>query len=656
MLTIHLDTYKDVAMLKKTLFILLLCFSASSAMATRYSNLLSPLGINTNEATDMDSSVPFVDLFRLAIPFEQARPWLTKGKIIYDKNGWPKNLNGGKAGTRFINNFQQQSIPPGNYTVLYKGAGKIEYGGNVRVKYQSPGRDIITIRGNKKGSITATLVITKSNPNNYIRDIQILMPGGICKNYPFRHILKPNKCKGHGPYLSFAAHAKNIVFNPDYLNFMKDFRVIRLMNMSGVTRNSIVLWSKRPKVEQATWGGKEGTRGVPLEIMVKLANLVGTDIWFNLPHRADNNFIKQYAKYVKINLKPKLKAYIEYTNEAWNGVFSQMHHIQQMGFRLGLDKNKQYAGYKFYSKRSVEIFKIWESTFGGHERLVRVMGGMSTNVSLTHLMLGFEDAYKYTDVFAIAPYFFATQADLKKVKNVDEVFNLLLSPRNKYSVPNILKVARLQAQVVKKYGVDLVAYEGGQHLVAYRTHKDSEGPNPFLIQANRDDRMSRLYYEFLKGWRSAGGKLFVAFSAPRAYNWIGSWGIKEYITQKAEDAPKYRALLYFQKLNRCWWAGCNRLGSINRLDKPSFNPGKKEMARRFKEKLPESRIRKVSTTTLIVAAKKRQEKARALQMRKAIMQQKRDRANVKQALAMLRQEEEEERRQKNLYMNPNLGW
>ena len=612
-------------------------------MAAPYSNLLSPLGINTNEATDMDSSVPFVDLFRLAIPFDQARPWLTKGNILYDKDGWPKNLNGGRAGTRFINNFQQQSIPPGDYTVLYKGEGTIEYGGNAHLLHQSPGRDIISIRGNQKGSITATLTITKSNPANYIRDIQVIMPGGICKKNPFRHILKRKDCGSNGPYLSFAAHAKEIIFNPDYLNFMKDFRVIRMMNMSGVTRNNRIRWEKRPQINQATWGGKEGTRGVPLEIMVKLANLVGTDIWFNLPHRADDDYIRQYATYVSHNLNPKLKAYIEYTNEAWNGIFSQMHYIQQMGFSLGLDKNKQYAGYKFYSKRSVEIFKIWESVFGGHERLVRVMGGMSTNVPLTHLMLGFEDAYKYTDVLAIAPYFFATQAELNRVKNVDDVFRLLLSHGNKYSVPNILKVVKRQADAVKKYGVDLVAYEGGQHLVSYGTHRSDEGPNPFLIQANKDDRMSRLYYDFLKGWKKAGGKLFVAFSAPRSYNWIGSWGIKEYITQGVDDAPKYRALLYFQKLNRCWWQRCNRLGSISRKEKPTLNPGKTEMARRFKPRVPERKIRGTSTTRLIVAANKKREKERALRIRKIRQQQLHDQYVVKMALLKLEQEEERER-------------
>ena len=38
-------------------------------------NQNSPLGMNTNEALEVDASLPFVDLFRLSLPFDEARPW-----------------------------------------------------------------------------------------------------------------------------------------------------------------------------------------------------------------------------------------------------------------------------------------------------------------------------------------------------------------------------------------------------------------------------------------------------------------------------------------------------------------------------------------------------------------------------------------------------
>lgn len=473
--------------------------------------------------------------------------------------------------------------------MLYDGRGKIRYGGNIRLLRHYQGKDLIQFKANKDKRITATLTIIESDKKNYVRNIRVVMPGGICKSKPTQRVRHEKEC-GSKPYLAFTKHHKELIFNPDYLDFMKDFRVIRFMNMSGITRNNLSSWDKRPKITDATWGGKEGVRGAPLEIMVALANKIDADPWFNLPHRANDDFVRQTASYVKANLKPGLKAYIEYTNEAWNGLFTQAHFVKNMGVNLRLDANRTYAGFKYYSRRSVEIFKIWEKEFGNTNRLVRVMGGMATNVSMTHMLLGYEEAFRHVDVLAVAPYFHATQEDQKNIRSVNEVFALLQSPSNKYSIPRTMKIIKTQAKIVARYGIHLVAYEGGQHLVAYKTHSKDEGPNPYLIAANKDKRMAKLYHDFLKGWKDAGGKLFVAFSAPREYNHIGSWGIKEYITQAQNQAPKYRGLMYFQKNNRCWWTNCATTKPITRMKKPTHNPGSHEMARRFKPALPKANV------------------------------------------------------------------
>ncbi len=517
---------------------------------------------------DIGTSIPFVDLFKLSLPFNEARPWLTKGNIIYDANGWPKLLNKGMAGTRFVSNIPAETIPKGNYTVLYDGNGQIEYGVAAKLLKHTQGKDLISLKPDKKGLISATITILQSDPKNYVRNIRILMPGGICGNDLFHRVNNANEC-GNKPYLSFEKHHERLIFNPDYLSFMKDFKVIRFMNMSGITRNSMRSWNQRPTPENATWAGKEGVRGVPLEIMVELANVLKTDAWFTLPHKADNNFINKYAEYVHKNLKPGLKAYVEYSNETWNGIFPQAHYMKKTGAKMKLDPNRDYAGYKFYSRRSVEIFKIWEKVFGDTKRFVRVMGGMTGNMRLTKMLLEQDDAYKHTDALAIAPYFYAPQNQLRRLRSVDSVFEILQDPKNPYSLLNILDSIKKQATLSEHYGVDLIAYEGGQHLVAYRTHSMKAGPNPYLIAANRDQRMGELYYKFMRGWKQAGGKLFVAFSAPRKHSWFGSWGIKEYITQPAHKAPKYRALMQFIKTNACWWNGCSQYGPIVRHEKPN---------------------------------------------------------------------------------------
>ena len=530
----------------------------------------SPLGVNSNEVMDDDASIPFIDVYKMSIPFEEARPWLTKGKVEYDEHGWPKNLNGGQAGTRFLYKLPENTVPAGNYTVLYDGEGIMQYTDDAKLIKREPGKDIIQIKAGKDKEFRVKLIIKNSNPENYLRNIRVLMPGGVCSNNPFKRVNDKRFCRG-SHFLSFEKHHERLIFNPAYLDYMKDFKVVRFMNMSGITRNPISKWEERPKVTDATWAGIQGERGAPLEIMVALANKLNADPWFNLPHKADNNYVRRYAQYVNKNLRPGLKAYVEYTNEAWNSIFTQAHYVKDMGERLGLDDDRDKAGYKYFSLRSVQIFDMFEQTFGGTERLVRVMGSWTGWTRLSEMLLSYRNAYKKTDAVAIAPYFFPKLENAKKAKSVSQLFKMIYDPKEKYSIPKVLGYIHKNAETAKKFGVDLIAYEGGQHLVVWKSRKTDQHPTSLFIKANKDWRMAKAYSDFFQGWRDNGGKLFVNFSAPRTYQWFGSWGTKEYITQPISKAPKHRALMQFARKNPCWWQGCtNRI--ITRVAKPANNP------------------------------------------------------------------------------------
>ncbi len=550
------------------LFILLCLFSMQFSYAGP--NTRSPLGVNSNEVMDDDASIPFIDVFKTSIPFEEARPWLTKGKVVYDEHGWPKNLNGGQAGTRFLYKLPKETVPEGNYTVLYDGEGILSYSDDAKLVSREPGKDIISIHAGKDKEFRVKLIIKNSNTKNYLRNIRVLMPGGVCSNNPFKRVKDKRYCKG-ARYLAFEKYHKGLIFNPAYLDYMKDFKVVRFMNMSGITRNPISSWNERPKVKDATWAGKQGERGAPLEIMVALANRLNADPWFNLPHKADNNFVRQYAKYVKENLKPGLKAYVEYTNEAWNSIFTQAHYVKDMGERMQLDEDRDKAGYKYFSLRSVQIFDMWEQTFGGTDRIVRVMGSWTGWTRLSEMLLSYRNAYKKTDAIAIAPYFFPSFKSAQKARSVSQLFKLMYDPKEKYSIPKVLGYIHKNAQTAEKFGVDLIAYEGGQHLVDWKSRNVTSHPTKLMIAANKDWRMAKAYSIFMRGWRDNGGKLFVNFSAPRTYQWFGSWGTKEYITQPINKAPKHRALLQYARKNPCWWRGCSS-PTIARLDKPGLNP------------------------------------------------------------------------------------
>ncbi|HIP81170.1 MAG TPA: hypothetical protein EYH16_02010 [Leucothrix mucor] len=528
--------------------------SARSTKSPR-SNTLKPresktkgivLGINTADIREDTSSIQFLNLFKSAIPFAETVPWGSGKEVEYDENGWPTNLNGGKAGTKFLNRLPEGTIEDGYYTVLYDGEGEIFYGNDARMIVHRPGKDVIEIKAGKDHTLNASLFIRKTTPDNHIRNIRILPDGGICKGLPHIRVKVAEDC-GKTEFLSFVDHHDTILFNPDYLNFMKDFQVIRFMNMSGMTRNPVEHWNERNKPDKATWGGRAGlySRGAPVEIMVALANQVKANAWFSMPYKASDDYIQQFADYVKANLDPNLKAYIEYSNEVWNPIFIHHDYAIEKGLAAKLDEKKSPAGYKWYSRRSVEVFKIWEKAFGGDDQLVRVMGSWTSNQNMSSQVLAFEDAYKHTDAIAVGPYVSAHPKELRKAKNVDDVFSLMMDKNSKWGMTTILSYIQKQEKVATSFGVDLIAYEGGQHLVDWDTRTVDQHPNPLLYAANRDPRMGVLYDELMREWRRAGGKLFVAFSAPRIYSWYGSWGIKEHIRQPRSEAPKYDSLLRY---------------------------------------------------------------------------------------------------------------
>jgi len=517
------------------------------------------LGINTADVREDTSSVQFLNLFKTAIPFNETIPWGSSKGVEFDENGWPKNLNGGKAGTKFLNRLPEGTVEDGFFTVLYDGEGEIFYGNDARIVVHRPNKDIIEIKAGKDHILNASLFIKKTTPDNYIRNIRILPEGGVCKGFPHIRVKTAAAC-GAIPYLAFEENEDKLLFNPDYLAFMKDFQVIRFMNMSGMTRNPVEKWDDRNKPEKATWGGKYGSRGAPVEIMVALANQVKANPWFSMPYKASDDYVRKFGEYVKKHLDPDLKAYIEYSNEVWNPIFIHHDYAIQQGLKEKLDKKKSPAGYKWYSKRSVEVFKIWEDVFGGQEQLIRVLGSWASNQSMSSLILSYNDAYKHTDALAIGPYVSAHPKVLRKAKSVDDVFKAMMDKNSKWGMKSIISYIQKQSKVAHSFGVDLVAYEGGQHLVDWNTRKVDEHPNELLYAANRDPRMGIVYDELLREWRKAGGKLFVAFSAPRIYSWYGSWGIKEHIRQPRSDAPKYDALLrYLENVMHPERAGASRL-------------------------------------------------------------------------------------------------
>ncbi|OHB65668.1 MAG: hypothetical protein A2Y77_17485 [Planctomycetes bacterium RBG_13_62_9] len=293
--------------------------------------------------------------------------------------------------------------------------------------------------------------------------------------------------------------------------------------------------------------------GVALEYLIQLANALDADPWFCMPHMATDDYIRSFAGVVKAQLKPGLKVYVEYSNECWNGIFAQARYCRDKGKQLGLSDNDFQTQLRYYSKRSVELFRIWEEVFGGTDRLVRVLAAQSANPWTSRQVMDFEEAYRHADVLGIAPYFGNALGDPKRQNEVAQMtVDQVLDKCAEYIEEGNKTVAE-QSRIAKERGLRLVAYEAGQHLVGHGGAENNKTLEDLFHAANRHPRMKALYLDYLAGWKQNGGTLAVIFSSMGTWSKWGSWGLMEHHGQPISEAPKYQAVIEFLEANPRWW-------------------------------------------------------------------------------------------------------
>lgn len=620
-------------------------------------SFIPSLGINLEspqaKADTVGQAIPFVDIFRTARPFSELSP---KG-VKYDQHGWPISIpEKSFARTKLLQGTLQNAIPNGRYTVLYDGKGKLSFGADSleTITQVDSGTVYLQIKTKDASRYTEanslSVVINQTDPDDPIRNIRILMPGGICRDInksidapiepnqsqdnPFLRVTKSEQCPSNSQFVSFAQLYKqtrnSIVFNPDYLQHLRNFRVIRMMNFMEASPsylcrnlkakayktclNQSISWQDRATMQDAVWGGSSRTpftqhKGVPIEVLVELANQLNRDPWFTLPHYIDDESVKQFAHYIHQHLNKTLKPHIEYSNETWNPGFQSHYYVKQKGIEAGLNsvptqysfrstRNADYfASLRYYVQRSLEIFDIWNTEFSNDSsRLVKIISGQQGDTVLSEEMLQYENASQKVDALAIAPYFFgciersATHCTLSTnvlsdVESVDDIFDVIDHNSSRLggdpsALEGTLEKIRKQAQITHDYKVKLMTYEGGQHLTIMGSmgkleQKEKNKLRKLFRDANRDPRMKAHYTTLLNHWKALHNdynsvSLFTLYTMAQSYYEYGSWGVKEWLTQSREDTPKFDAAMAFQENNiNCWWQDCG--DTISNPEKPAVS-------------------------------------------------------------------------------------
>lgn len=526
-----------------------------------------PVGMNLYEIADWEPGFPFRNLMW------GARLWMTRnvrgdgkwdteviGRIPLDENGYPLEL------PIVLDGFDQPQavftlLPnvrsPGRYVLLYDGDGDFEGVSSTRIVKKSAGRlelEMQHARGIPNSPNPEQLegvCITRSKKGNHVRNIRIVALAD-------EHI-----------------DLKKDPFLPEFIEYCRPFHALRFMDWMHTNGSLEKDWKNRKKSSFYTMVGAGGdadnlfgqgvtptqfllSGGVAIEICIELCNRLMIDAWFNVPHRASDDYIEQFARLVKTRLDPSLKVYCEFSNELWNWGFVQSSWMLSSeiaaapleGWLGGpwLDKAKHKG--KDHPERTGVLFRrcfsIWERIFSGVDRgrLVRVCAVQHAWLDTAHRTLKYCMEHGGADALAPAGYFGPGQVEYAKWKlrgaalSADEVILDL----NTAFVRDTSKWTRDMAALAKSFKVDYLVYEGGQHI-------QPEGQQelaymPALAAAQKHSGMYDLYLKNFRLHQEVGCKLFCAYSSisGQGTRW-GSWGHAARYRQPLNETPKLRALL-----------------------------------------------------------------------------------------------------------------
>ena len=148
------------------------------------SNLQNKIGVNLQGVSYWTTQTPFIDLHREGsawVYFIVNGGWSSgndyQSQVPLDANGYPTYLPPGIAVGTLMARDLKTHYDNGTYVVLYDGDGILTFGLDVKAARYGIGRvevDVVPTTNFNNGFL---VTITRTNPNNYIRNIRVIRPG-----------------------------------------------------------------------------------------------------------------------------------------------------------------------------------------------------------------------------------------------------------------------------------------------------------------------------------------------------------------------------------------------------------------------------------------------------------------------------------------------
>ena len=176
-------------------------------------------------------------------------------------------------------------------------------------------------------------------------------------------------------------------FRRSWLNTIRNERVLRFTDWMGVDNyQGSGLWADRYAPNRITYQGGEG---VPVEVMCRLCEEVGSDPWFSFVSNADTDYIVQFATIALAELGADREPYVERSNKIWDGAnWATANYFRDLAVQWFSDSSVE-ACMEAYGGVSSDTFDAWKSIWTGvdADRVHTVLQGWTPNSYVTEFAL-----------------------------------------------------------------------------------------------------------------------------------------------------------------------------------------------------------------------------------------------------------------------------
>jgi len=487
------------------------------------------LGINVGGIEDWTPSLNFLNQFR------RARTWISQPSmggvwddgrsITMDEHGYVTELESDQvvlsllyANTLTDSGFSCES---GRYELHYEGVGTFTFRGGATLLSHDVGSKTAFVQFDCSRANYLALVLTATTVGNHLKNLTLV----------------------HEDYVP--SFNTGEIFHPRLLEGLKKYALLRFMDWGKTNHSLVSSWDNRATPQSYSYATVD--KGVSIEAMIDLANRLNVSPWICIPHLADDEYFTQLAVLLKSRLNPQLSLYVEYSNEVWNSIFPQESYVNAQGISLNLDTNQWLAGQLFHWLQTAKIGEALHQAFTGEatQRFHTVLGSQSSNTWFV------EQGYQYLqalskehliDTIAIAPYIGGNLGSSATAASIStySVTELLDEVENDIEI--VMGNTKLFVDYFSPLDINIIGYEGGQHLARLGSTAYDSILDALFIEANRNTRMGLIYTNYLNEWdKVTQGEVMSLFLNIGEYSVYGSWGLQEHDQQSA--SPKYDAVM-----------------------------------------------------------------------------------------------------------------